>query len=406
MERRCDDRMGCGPMTLALPVIVLMLACGITEIKKETNQNPVQEELTFPIGKVCCITGFEYPSGYDWTADHDHKQTKCSLVVFVDAVPRLRVPVGDGYEVSRDHDDHRFLGGALYTYFCKDGVAVIRRNGSPLYRYEADEVLVDMCLKGKDLYTLSHKSSGGGFSYRKNGNLLLEKLSGETFGRFWEDGDSLCFSFAQPLATSDEIVSRHYVVYDSNVVHVPYESDVSQVWDIISQKGVPCSLVSSEETGLTYLLKGVQPKSVGIPKSASMLSGSLFSAEKKIGVECSYTYSDGACESGIWVEGSEYMRFETDRSISFLCYESGKIYCVVNPDEEQGLIYSAGDFHKIPENYQSVGYHPAAVHQGELYVALSSRTGGRPLVWCDGQVDTLKMNGYVCSISFVESEYY
>lgn len=404
MERRNDDRIGCGPMTLALPAIVLILACGITEVKNETNLTPVLEELDFPNRTVCCVTGFEYPSDCDWVADRNPDESKCSLVVLVDAVPRLRVPVGDGYEVSRDYADHRFLGGGLYTYFCKDGVAVVRRNGAPLFRYEADEVLVDMFLKGGDLHILAHKTSGGGFSYRKNGELVLEKLTGETFGRFWEDGDRVCFSFRQPVTTSDEISSRYYVVYDSDVLHVPYDSDVFQIWDIMSHGGHPCSLVTSENDTRPYLLKGGQRKSIGIPKDASMLSGNLFSAENKVGVECTYLYSDGMCESGIWVEGSEYMRFETDRSISSLCYRDGSTYCVVNPDEDAGLIYSAGEFYTMPENYQCMGFQPAAVNQGELYVALSSRTGERPLIWHEGQVDTLRMNGYVCSVSFVEAE--
>lgn len=404
MERRNDERIGCGPWMLALPVIVLMMACGITEITKETKQELSQDELTFPRRTVCCVTGFEYPSGYDWAEENNPTGVKCSLVVFVDAVPRLKVAVGDGYEVGRDHDSHRFMGGALYTYFCKDGVTVIKRNGRPLYRYEADEVMVDMFLKGADLHVLAHKASGGGFSYRKNGKLLLEKLSGDTFGKFWEDGDSLCFSFMQPVATSDAIVMRYYLAYESNVVHVPYGPDISNVWDLMSQKGMPCSLVTSSVDGKTFLRKGGESRSVGIPKSAEMLSGSLFSAEGRIGSECTYIYPDGTCESGIWVEGSEYMRFEIDRTIASVCCSGGKVYCVVNPDADAGLIYNAGDFYKMPEGYMCIGSHPASVHEGELYVALSSREGDGPLIWHDGQVDSLRMNGYISSISFVESE--
>ena len=85
MERRNDDRIGCGPMTLALPVIAIMLACGITEIKQDAGSEPVLDELEFPDRTVCCVTGIEYPSGYDWMEDEATDEIKRSLVVFADA---------------------------------------------------------------------------------------------------------------------------------------------------------------------------------------------------------------------------------------------------------------------------------------------------------------------------------
>ena len=408
MERRNDDRIGCGPMTLALPVIVIMLACGITEIKQEAGSVPVVDDLEFPDRAVCCVTGVEYPSGYDWIEEGTPDEVKRSLVVFADAVPCLKVPVGDGYEISGDSDMHRFLGGNLYTYYNKDSIVVVRKNGAPLLRYPDDEVLLDMCLKGSDLHTLSQKSSGG-FTYRINGILELEKLSGETFGRFWEDRGNICFAYMQPVAVSGGFDKRHYLVSGSNIVHVPFEQDISCVWDIMSQDGAPCCLVSSAYDSQAYLLKDGKSLPIDIPQSASMLSCQMFSADDKIGVECVYETLRGDWEGGIWIEGSEYLRFEADRPISYLSYKDGKVCCVLNPDgadEDEygeggsGLIYDGEALHQMPEGYFCTGTAPIAIHEGELYVALSSRLGERPVIWHGGQLDTLKMNGYVCSISF------
>lgn len=408
MERRNDDRIGCGPMTLALPVIAIMLACGITEIRQDAGSEPVLDELEFPDRAVCCVTGIEYPSGYDWMEDEATDEVKRSLVVFADAVPCLKVPVGDGYEVSGDSDMHRFLDGNLYTYYSKDSLIVVHKNRAPLFRYHADEVLLDMCLKGSDLHTLSQKMSGG-FSYRINGVLALEKLSGETFGRFWEDEGKVCFAYGQPVAMNGGLDKRYYLVCDSNIMHVPFEQDVSVVWDIMSRHGAPCSLVSSAYDSRTYLLRDGRFLPIDIPLSSSMLSCRMFYADDKMGVECAYETAGGEWEGGVWIEGSEYLRFETDRPISHLSYAEGKVCCVLNPGDSEeedssgegvGLIYDGATLHQMPEGYFCIGSAPVAIHEGELYVALSSNQGDRPVIWHGGQLDTLKMNGYVCSISF------
>ena len=44
--------------------------------------------------KRCYITGLDYPDGYDWRADSENGTVKCSLVVFTDGRPVMKVPVG------------------------------------------------------------------------------------------------------------------------------------------------------------------------------------------------------------------------------------------------------------------------------------------------------------------------
>jgi hypothetical protein len=40
-----------------------------------------------------------------------------------------------------------------------------------------------------------------------------------------------------------------------------------------------------------------------------------------------------------------------------------------------------------------------AVINGIMHVGMSSLTGERPLLWRDGQIDTLSLNGYISHIS-------
>ena len=43
------------------------------------------------------------------------------------------------------------------------------------------------------------------------------------------------------------------------------------------------------------------------------------------------------------------------------------------------------------------------VRDGSFYVAMSSKEGKQPVIWHDGQLDTLRFNGCVSSISFAEA---
>lgn len=398
------QKSGCGPMSLATAMIVLIIACGISEDGyPEPFTEKEQEGIESPFRSVCCVSGFVYPSGFDWYEDLSEKDARCSLVVLADGVPKIKVPVGDGYEVSRDPDMHRVLDGNLYTFYSKDGKTVIRRNGAPLFRYDGDEILVDMIARGEDIYTLAHKRSGGGFSYRRNGNILLERFSGETFGRLWSDGDSLCFAFIQPVASASALENRYYVAYDSRAFHIQGPDRLERVWDIMSHKGAPCQLVSLKGIDDVMLVMETSNRRIEIPEGTVMLSCRMFPADSLIGVECLYEYPDGRRESGLWVNASEYMRFESGASIQALKYSGGKAFCILNPDDEGGIIYDGGDLVRMPPEYFCIGNRILTVHEGKSYVALSSRSGGFPVVWHEGQLDTLRINGCASSISFTDT---
>ena len=403
MRRKCNDNCGCGQMVLAAGALALFVACGISEIadkRAEAAADGYDEGLGSPFRPVCCVTGMSFPSGYDWSAEDASEPVNSSLIVFADGVPKMEIPVGDGYEVSRDPDMHRVVDGSLYTFYSKGGVCVMKRNGAPLFRYDGDEVLMDIRVRGEDVFTLNHKRSGGGHSLRKNGEVVIERMGGETYGRFWEDGKSLCYAFRQPVAVPQGLQERYYVVSDSEMVPLAYGQDICSVWDLMSSGGVPCSLVSSTSDGRVSLLRSGDRKRIDIPDSATVLSCRLFPADSLIGVECLYRYHDGRVESGIWIEGGEYMRFETGNTISYICYSEGKVYCVLNPEDGDGVIFDSGKVISMPEGYSCTGHRPLAVGKDALYVALSSKNGKNPVIWHDGQLDTLNMNGYICSVSF------
>ena len=114
--------------------LVLVMSCGLREIGEPQKNEGVWQgpgtELK-PGGSgvvkksVWYITGFDYPEGYDWMPDPEAGSVKCSLVVYANMVPMLKVPVGSEYHTSADPDLHGLIDGAHYTDFSPDSMAVI-----------------------------------------------------------------------------------------------------------------------------------------------------------------------------------------------------------------------------------------------------------------------------------------
>ena len=128
-----------GRLCLMVAALMVMVSCGLEEIG---SQPVVGDGIWIGPGsvvvgsgsgagseqKVWYAVGVDYPQEYDWRADMEKGSVRCSLVVFADGVPMMKVPVGDEYEVSSDPDMHRVLGGNLYTDYSTSDETVIKRN--------------------------------------------------------------------------------------------------------------------------------------------------------------------------------------------------------------------------------------------------------------------------------------
>lgn len=92
----------------------VMFSCGISEVNGShpvDNQGniwggPLQG--TGPEGgglvPVCYMTAVDYLKDYDWRADQAKETIRCSLVVYADGSPIMKVPVGADCNVSSDPD--------------------------------------------------------------------------------------------------------------------------------------------------------------------------------------------------------------------------------------------------------------------------------------------------------------
>jgi len=354
---------------------------------------------------VCYATGFDYPEGYDWKTGGETGSVRCSLVVFADGVPMLKLAAGEGYEVSTDPDMHKIIDGHLYTTFCSDGQTIIKKDGKALFRHEGKESIRGMIVHDGDLFTLGVPYNGEGFTFRKNGQTVMERRAGYVFERLNMDCGKICFAFCQKVTTTDGLVERYYLVRDGRISLVDLRDETTKVWDIMSHQGETCSLVTSGPWETMELSKGEIKVNVGIPQGAEMVASRMFSAGDDLCVEGMYCHN-GMTAGGIWVEGEEYMLFETGQSVSAVCATADDICCVLNPDQDNpaGLIFKSGRTYTMPDGYSCMGNSPSAVHDGNLYVGLTSSKGSNPLIWKDGTTQALRLNGPLCSLTFSSDE--
>ena len=366
----------------------------ILESEKDTGEDvwtgPGANKGNNEMEAVCYVTGIDYPAGWDWTdTSKDAETAKRSLVVLADGVPMLKLPIGEGHEVSADPDMHKVIDGHLYTIFCNDTHTSIRKDGKAFLKYEGAENIRGIVVDEENFYTLGVLRNGGGFTYRKNGELILERRAGNVFERLHIDSGKICFAFCQSVATSEGSTERFYMVRDGRQQVVEFDEDVSVVWDMMSHEGKNCALVSSGPWKTSELIVGEERHVVGIPQGGEMLSCRLFSSGKDI------------CVEGLFSDNEGNLLFETGRSVTAVYATETDICCILNPDVEnpEGIIFKNGVITKMPEGYTCRGENPLTIHDGQLYIGLTSMTGGEPLLWKEGTTSTLKLNGPICTLS-------
>lgn len=159
------------------------------------------------------LTAVRFPGDYDWQRDSAFGSVPFELLLYRDFEPVLTLSSGPDACFSSDPDRHHILSGHLYTERMADGDTRVGRDGTELFRFSGREYLVGLMEDGSDLYTLSRPARGNGFSYRKNGEILLNRTDGAPFGdltdpsygptgALYRDEGKICFCFTAG-STSD-----------------------------------------------------------------------------------------------------------------------------------------------------------------------------------------------------------
>ena len=397
-----------GRNVLIAVVLLMLVSCGLREIGGELTQNdegiwkgPGADLKPGGTGSVkrsvWYVTGFDYPEGYDWMSDPEVGSVKCSLVVYANAVPMLKVPVGTEYHTSADPDMHRMIDGDLYTDFAADSVTVIKKNGRYLFTYPGREMIAGMYVDSSGVYTLGQSRRGEGFTFRRNGDLLFKRDKGRLMGHSIDIRNG--FAFSEKVAGS--VMERYYLYRDGEVSQIAVREDVRKVWDVTVCNGEVYFIATL--TGITHpvLVCGEDMYMLEFPLSTTVRSCCFISTGgEEVLIEGVFATSGGVLTGGLWSKGKRECLFPAGMTVWASFVDDGDVSCLLS-------YYSTGDFTisrcgelaSLPEGYTVMGTAPLAMVDGILHVGMTSLDGAEPAVWMDGEIRKLGFNGYISSIS-------
>ena len=397
-----------GRNVLIAVVLMMAVSCGLKEIGAELEQKdegvwkgpgadlkPGGSESTKRT--VWYVTGFDYPEGYDWVSDSEMGSVKCSLVVYANAVPMLKVPVGTEYQTSADPDMHRIIDGDLYTDYAADSVTVIKKNGRYLFSYPGREMMAGMYVDSSGVYTLGQSRRGEGFTFRKNGDLLFKRDNGWVMGQMAsiENG----FAFSEKVAGSG--IERYYMYRNGEVSQIAVRDDIKKVWDAAICNGEICFIASLTGVNYPVLVCGDDMYMLDFPLRATVTSCNFISTEGgDVLIDGVFVMSGGIYTSGLWRKGKRECIFQAGMTVWASCVDDDGISCLLSHYSTGELkISRCGEVCALPEGYTVMGTAPLAMVDGILHVGLTSMEGKEPAVWMDGEIKKLGFNGYISSIS-------
>lgn len=400
---------------IAVAMVVMWLAAGCAWLtdtdnlgKMRSETEPIVEKQdTTVIDTAIYITALEFPSTYDWRKDTLRGNVDCKLVLIRNGKRTLELPIGYGYKVSPDMDMHRVVNGHLYTDFHDGDKTILSMDGKPMFQYIGNEILYGFKVKGGDVYTLGRNRIGKGFSYRKNGKVILEKQNGMILGDYfncaypqgalYEDMGHLYFSYR----VEDVLGSGHYYLVEDGVetpLEVPAGCDIR---DVRVSKGRVCQLISYKDqpTRLDALIADTSYSVQNI--GGSIMNACLFYTSDDVMVLESVKVLDfGLIMMSLWNSKGRQSLYLKHSSI----YADGNKICAVVSNEGRVLEYHLPDKAiSVKDSCYLLSSHCATYKHGHFYVALTPvAKGQKPRLIVDQNSRSIDIaNGFITSVSVV-----
>ncbi|MCQ2182324.1 MAG: hypothetical protein MJY89_02835 [Bacteroidales bacterium] len=204
---------------------------------------------------VC--TAVRFPEGYDWRKDSTNGTSECEILLYRNGEIERIIKAGGGVDICSDPDMHHLIGMNVFTEYSTLTSTVITMDGEELVRFEGCEMLKGLVYKDGDLYTLSVGRDGQGFSFRKNGEVIMKRNSKvfvygnledpscpETGALYLDEGDRLVFCYRE----SDTDYVYHVVKDGNDQIVRPGQSS-----KILDMKVIRDSIVFAEQKSFGLL---------------------------------------------------------------------------------------------------------------------------------------------------------
>lgn len=333
------------------------------------------------------FSAVRFPDDYDWQRDTAYGTVPYELLLYRDFQPVLSLRAAPGCCFTPDPDRHHLLSGHLYTERTLAAQTLVGRDGTELFRFAGRELLVGLLEDGEDLYTLSRKDGGQGFSFRCNGHLLLERDEGSPYGdlsdpsygpggALYRDRDRIVFCYHSGKAGAQ----THYLVRDGEEIRL---SEILPGAWILDLKYIHEASVKLQGVVFTHALSEgrIWPESSGYSVTG------LFSGP------------EGRPVSGC-LPARSLSTLETICEGDALLYHSAQATFAVKEEADGTLCWYGPDGESRSEGPARFLSADCALALGnQLILAYSPRDGTEPpRIRFGAQVREVELNGYVSGV--------
>ena len=331
---------------------------------------------------LCAV---QFDESYEWQRDTAYGSEPYTILLFKNFEPVLAIRSESSACTSPDHDTHHIIDGHLYTECSDLERTCIGRDGAEVVSFEGREFLKGLLPQGEDIYSLSQRRDGHGFTFRKNGELLFSKAEGTPFGgmndpsygptgALYLEGGKPCFCYW----TGEGNKRRLYRVLDGVDEEITV-TDPGAVTDMKSGGG---------KAAVTAIdIQGYSP------------------------VSCSlWLLYSGPATTGLISSGSTYLYgiyYAAVNRLIHVSYQETALYCndrkwfAVTERDDGSIEFHDSDYVRISDS----GCHflspaCAAICGDKLIYALSPRAGGGfPKVRIGEAVEELEIHGFISRVA-------
>lgn len=287
--------------------------------------------------------------------------------------------------ISPDMDTHHIIDGDLYTENSDTEHTYIGKNGKTIIEFEGREYLKGLIPSQDGVYTLSCDRDGDGFTYRKDGKILLRKNSGIVFGSledpsYGQNGalyyDNAKIHFCYKLSNGND--KQYFVVKDG--IEEFLKDSVSDIDDIKFHKGV-CYCCPQ------YL------------KAHSVRYGSYWILGQKHYVSGHFTFTSTKSEFyGYCATTGHTLPTKVCNEDAYIYLSENGHFALYNSSQNVTL-YSGNDGEITFRDSYLARADCAQVINGKIILGLNSLSAPESYIYLDGETKKLETPGYVSAIS-------
>lgn len=361
---------------------------------------------------VLLVCGAEYPHGYDWRRDTAYGRVSADMVLFRNGERILTIKGGSADGMTPYPDMHYLMDdGHLYSQGEKDGRTVIFRDGLECITYKGLETISGLAIVDGDLYTLGQKKDGGGFSYRKNGRLLLSRDYGHIVGQmnsnpFYRTGALYSDCGQLHFAYWREEKKGQYgwtLVTDGVESSLRLSISPSRLFDLRVIGGEVYRLMSTPDTRACVLITGATEMSVSPAGASAKLCSLGMGGKRGVVVGGKYLARNGNWASFLWSEKTgvnTYLgnthHYIGDEDIYEVTFSYGGAFSVSESFHSGTLVRGTGTY--FP------GFRNGVQFGGQLHLAINPEAPDKPGYWSSGKWRELELHGYLNGIQVLLEE--